>query len=344
MTQLELQGVPTTYPELLALIRKEIPQGMSQIRRFVDYQKIVTNWRVGKHISDHLLQHRDKSDYGEKLYDRLAGDLQISKRFLQTTVQFYRTYSLLPKEDRITWSHYRTLLTVKDQDRREDLERKINEQNLGISHFEEVVRAAKKNERRAVSLPVRAMECRRGQLYIYRLVKAGYVHRGGSEILVDCGFENYIERPAEDRNKFASGTLVEGIRTSHGFRLRRTRAPKEHLYTFAARVERVMDGDSVAAYVDCGFGIWTRQTLRLRGLDAPELTSPGGRLAKRHVEEALAGVDFVVIKTCSGAQDGRYLADIFYLPGSKDRFVVAEQGRYLNQELLDRHLAVPVPW
>ena len=36
---------------------------------------------------------------------------------------------------------------------------------------------------------------------------------------------------------------------------------------------------------------------------------------------------------------GRFLADVFYLPGEDDAEVVLAKGHYLNQELLDEGLA-----
>jgi endonuclease YncB( thermonuclease family) len=36
---------------------------------------------------------------------------------------------------------------------------------------------------------------------------------------------------------------------------------------------------------------------------------------------------------------GRYVAHVFYQPGESDKRLVALQGRYLNQELVNRGMA-----
>ena len=50
-----------------------------------------------------------------------------------------------------------------------------------------------------------------------------------------------------------------------------------------------MDGDTLWAVIDLGFGVGSRQKLRLRGIDTPERGTKDGRKAKKYVEEALAG-------------------------------------------------------
>lgn len=83
------------------------------------------------------------------------------------------------------------------------------------------------------------------------------------------------------------------------------------------------------------------QKLRLRGIDCPELDTEEGRRAKRFVESRLKGCEFIVVKTYKDTTDkyDRYLADIFYAAGAGDPSLVAREGKYLNQELLDEKLA-----
>ena len=52
--------------------------------------------------------------------------------------------------------------------------------------------------------------------------------------------------------------------------------------------------------------------------------------------------DFIIVKTYKDRTDNwdRYLADVFYQSGTGDPGLAAQEGIYLNQELLDNHLAV----
>ena len=112
-----------------------------------------------------------------------------------------------------------------------------------------------------------------------------------------------------------------------------------HLYTFAAHVDRIIDGDTLLITADCGFHVASLQRLRLRGIDTPELTSAAGQRARAYVEQALGAADLVVLTTQRTDRYGRYLADICYLPGSEDPREILHAGTYLNRELLDKGLA-----
>ena len=58
--------------------------------------------------------------------------------------------------------------------------------------------------------------------------------------------------------------------------------------TYLARVRRVVDGDTLVVTVDLGFAVEVGQTLRLRGIDAPELSRQAGERAREFVRQALS--------------------------------------------------------
>ncbi|MBI3307658.1 MAG: thermonuclease family protein [Candidatus Omnitrophica bacterium] len=86
-----------------------------------------------------------------------------------------------------------------------------------------------------------------------------------------------------------------------------------------------MDGDTFKALIDLGFGISTFQTLRLRGLDAPEIESREGKEAKSFLEKKLLSRtgEPILIRTVKSDKYDRYLADLFV------------DGRYLNRDLTE---------
>ena len=138
-------------------------------------------------------------------------------------------------------------------------------------------------------------------------------------------------------------TIVESLREKKApdrYRFRGSRAGQERLYTYRAVVEEVIDGDTLRTRVDCGFRAWTRQKLRLRGIDAPELSTLAGQRTRDFVAQALSEVPFVVLTTTKPDKYDRYLSDVFYRPGETDPQDVLEKGIFLNQQLLDQGLAV----
>jgi len=111
------------------------------------------------------------------------------------------------------------------------------------------------------------------------------------------------------------------------------------LHLYRANTTRVVDGDTIDVLIDLGFDAYLKERLRLRGIDCPELSSEEGKRAKRFVEQRLPPNRPIVIQTFKTDLHGRYVADIFYLEGERDKEFIATEGNFLNQELLSAGLA-----
>jgi endonuclease YncB( thermonuclease family) len=86
------------------------------------------------------------------------------------------------------------------------------------------------------------------------------------------------------------------------------------MYEYAAEITRVVDGDTVHARVDLGCDVRLDMTIRLYGINAPELNTAGGLEAKEFVEREVARVaGKVLVRTHKDRKEkfGRYLADIW---------------------------------
>lgn len=117
------------------------------------------------------------------------------------------------------------------------------------------------------------------------------------------------------------------------------------MYTYKASVVRVVDGDTIYVDVDLGFYLRQMMKLRLKGIDTPEIRGterPEGLKAKQFVEETLAQCPAVVVKTDKIGKYGRYVAEVWYLPGSDDSEAILAQGQRLTQVLLKKGLARPL--
>jgi len=117
------------------------------------------------------------------------------------------------------------------------------------------------------------------------------------------------------------------------------------MFQYKAKVERVVDGDTLWVDVDLGFFLRQKMHLRLYGINTPEIRGAereAGLRAKQFVVETLPPGATVVIKTYKIEKYGRFLTDVFYLPGSGNTDEILAKGTCLNQELLDKGLAVPL--
>jgi micrococcal nuclease len=109
------------------------------------------------------------------------------------------------------------------------------------------------------------------------------------------------------------------------------------LYAYAAKVIRVIDGDTVVADIDLGFNIWRHnERLRLAGIQTPEEKAPGFQEAKEALADRVSGREVIIctVKAKRSGKEvrggfGRYLATIW------------KDGENLNQWLLDEGHAVP---
>ena len=92
-------------------------------------------------------------------------------------------------------------------------------------------------------------------------------------------------------------------------------------YIYRAKLERVVDGDTVDALIDVGFDIWVKKRIRFMGLDTWECRTRNleekkkGLAAKARTKELLESISskpgFFRIKSHGVGKYGRVLAEIY---------------------------------
>jgi micrococcal nuclease len=116
------------------------------------------------------------------------------------------------------------------------------------------------------------------------------------------------------------------------------------MYRYQATVVRIVDGDTLYLDVDLGFFIRMTLDVRLKGINTPEIRGEqreAGLKAKAFVEAAIPPGALVVVDTFKAEKYGRYLAEVWYLPGAKSREEILANPRLLNKELVENGLATP---
>lgn len=109
------------------------------------------------------------------------------------------------------------------------------------------------------------------------------------------------------------------------------------LYNYKAKVERIVDGDTLKLDIDLGFTVHWKSSCRLWGINTPELKSKvaevreSAKLSMQYVIDNLQVGSTILI--CSRELDkyGRPLIEVFFGEGL---------SRNLNAELLSNNLAV----
>lgn len=89
------------------------------------------------------------------------------------------------------------------------------------------------------------------------------------------------------------------------------------MYEYRAAVLKVVDGDTVHLMVDLGFDVQRKDSFRLFGINAPEMSTPEGIAAKDHLSLLLAyragDPNPLTITTVKDRREkyGRYLATLW---------------------------------
>ena len=125
------------------------------------------------------------------------------------------------------------------------------------------------------------------------------------------------------------------------------------MYQYKAQVKAIIDADTIDVLIDLGFGVHTMQRLRLYGIDAPEMKTEAGKIAKEYVKSVLLGADaamFVYVRTLKDKKDkyGRKLAVLYFDPVSmaddRDESNIGVMGMSLNQQIVNNGHAVERYW
>lgn len=155
---------------LIHEIKSLIAKAKEGAIRSVDYHRTVMYWHIGERIFNEEQQGKDRADYGNYLIKLLSEQLQpeygsgFSARQLERYRQFYRMFPIASTlRTQLSWSHYKMILSINNEDKREyyiaetvknnwsirQMERQINSQlfeRLLLSNDKESVLAVARNE------------------------------------------------------------------------------------------------------------------------------------------------------------------------------------------------------
>jgi len=344
------------YSVLLRQIRQAIAQGKARAADAVERELVRTKWETGKLILEHILLHQDRAAYDQEVLKRLSRDLGISATELHYAVEFSRAYPIFRPAGKLSWSHYQTLLGINDAAARDKISRQAVREDWTRQRLRQEIQKlgmAKQISVTPVSAPEKLI-AKKGTPYTYRVVDFSAIGKASTEHLsalmgfagkhkgdrpsglspvlpvlkLDLGFSNYLSLSAADAKQFKPGDLVRS--SSDRWTLAADGVTPGDLFTYHVQILDVTDGDTVWVLVDLGFDITTKQCLRLRGLDAPEIATRDGQRAKQFLQRHLKAAAEVLITSTKSDKYDRYLADIW----AGDTF--------LNQKLLEEGHAVRV--
>lgn len=339
------------YTVLVRRVRETIHLGRRRAEDAVEREKVRTSWEIGKLIHEHILLHKERANYGEQVLKRLSNDLGMSYTEIRYMVEFARTYPIRRPAGELSWGHYQALLRINDDEKRKTMAEEAAEKKWTRQTLRREIGKLKAQDSKAISeFPDEgSLAPIKGTLGTYRIIRQETGPWKG-RLVIDLGFSNN-HRPSGDFD-FRENEI---IRVSNSKLVRVKEATEKDLFTYRAFLDEITDGDTLWVVIDLGFGFTTKQHLRLRGIDAPEITSKDGAQAKGFVENELKNVSQIIITSTKSDKYDRYLADVYYLPArnvkipaggtrtSRARVYEDKKGeQFLNNWLLKKGLAARV--
>ena len=89
------------------------------------------------------------------------------------------------------------------------------------------------------------------------------------------------------------------------------------MYEYKIKLDRVIDGDTVDAYIDLGFDVSVKKRIRFMGINTPESRTRDleekarGLAAKERVQELLEGCENIKLTSHDVGKYGRCLGELF---------------------------------
>lgn len=302
----------TEYNQLIKYISSQYESARLEMVR--------SYWNIGKRIVEIEQKGDQRADYGSSLIARLSADLTdkygkgFSKRNLENMRRFFLAYPKTQTSAFLSWSKYSELSQIQDNTKRESITQKAEIERLSVREIKELVKRENKTEN-----PVAGEQKRPAKLRVIKRSIRVFRQRDDAAtptgcIRIDCGFHVYRIIPEDSTGKIRIGSIS---------------------YTYPARINSIVDGDTIRADIELGFETEVMQILRLRHINSPELKTPAGKRSRKFLQSTLKDVKKIVVRTYSRDLYGRYLADVFFLPGSDDPEEILAKGKYLSQVMLD---------
>jgi endonuclease YncB( thermonuclease family) len=339
-----------------AALRKKVEETLLFGRQKIEEAKVRTYHETGRLINEYLRKSETPNqEHGKKIVANLAKDLGFGETVFYRCMRFAEGFPTLAARPKLSWAHYRALIAVPDERKRLALADEAAKGEWSSRDLEIEIRNLLWDKRVEASdgkapplLPVPVL----GPFYTYKVIAPETLHSHVTEPLLDAGFSYTKKLSYFTSRKFPAGTIVTSTKDTKGnYSLRpqttdhrpqksesRGTSPESLLYNYNAYVTYVIDGDTLKLEIDVGFDGQRHETIRLKGIDCPELDTPEGLAAKRFVEAQLAHCEFITIKSTRTQRKekwGRYLADVFYTNKTGKQV-------YLNNLLLEKGYAVGV--
>jgi len=118
------------YSKLLSDLRHLIEAGRQKASNAAQREMVRTYWKIGKRISKEGLT--ENAGYGDAVLEDLSDELKIDSDTLMRSIQFFQTYNSATSSRNLSWSHYKYLLPINDDQERHWYEQTAEQENWNV--------------------------------------------------------------------------------------------------------------------------------------------------------------------------------------------------------------------
>lgn len=189
MTKLISQKLIDDIEGIIAFGKKRAKEAMAQ-------HLVWMYWTIGERIIQEGFSV-GKSDQNEQSLRQIAQQIGLEYRQLCYCVKFYQQKPQLPdEENRLSWTHYRMLLSIDDNQKREWYEKKIYEEGLTKRQLQEEIKTDRYEFDQSVAQQQK--EAKIGTVkrpttttYLYRAVVEDVIDGDTLILRLDLGFNTW---------------------------------------------------------------------------------------------------------------------------------------------------------
>lgn len=113
------------YQKLVKDLQKLIEIEIDQANKNNDFQQIICYWQIGQKIYEQII--KKNLPFQNSALKNLSQDLNFDRSKLSRCLTFFQTYNTPPENNGLNWSHYRELITIKDEELRKKFQKQAIE-------------------------------------------------------------------------------------------------------------------------------------------------------------------------------------------------------------------------
>jgi len=183
------------YTKLITDIRRLIEEGKARAARAAHQELIETYWQIGRRISEEGLTQN--AGYNQSILEDMAEELGVDYTTLNRCIHFFQTYNLATSSKNLTWSHYKYLLPINNDEERAWYEDLAASERLSVMQLSAAIREGRYGQSLrsgGATAPSQTLKRPAEPTYIYKAIVERVIDGDTLLLRIDLGFQVWKEQ------------------------------------------------------------------------------------------------------------------------------------------------------